>query len=338
MDFTVEVRERYGDIVADRWPVSVSPHPDELLSSWLHRLAIANGVPPRSFGGILGLGGGMWSARLDLRIPRNVITLLHDRTGVPTETISAMTFEGSELIALLLPLRKNGRRTQSTWVQFCPKCLAADETPYFRRQWRLATHISCVVHGSGLRDRCPSCRSAIISFDQAELIAQHYCGQCGFDLRSVPTQTVNMSARRLERCIDDICRLEGAKGSLTNGDLISRLLRAPSIADVQSVTSLTGLSSSARVRCFAVLAEAPNSWLAPDQNTGTTRWRRSILAAGGHGNLIGCLVDIMENPKRPLGSRRIYPRVAVLPEMIEAYARLISGTRVTRRGANSRTS
>ncbi len=33
--FAVEIRERYLDIARDRWPVSVDPLPDELLSSWL---------------------------------------------------------------------------------------------------------------------------------------------------------------------------------------------------------------------------------------------------------------------------------------------------------------
>jgi hypothetical protein len=56
--FAIEVRQRYRDVVQDRWPAAIAPQPDELLSSWLHRLAIANGVAPRSFRGILGLGVG----------------------------------------------------------------------------------------------------------------------------------------------------------------------------------------------------------------------------------------------------------------------------------------
>lgn len=41
----VSIRERYRDVVSDRWPVTVAPQADELVSSWLHRLAYANGVP-----------------------------------------------------------------------------------------------------------------------------------------------------------------------------------------------------------------------------------------------------------------------------------------------------
>ena len=70
--FAIEIRERYLDVAGDRWPAAPSPQPDELLSSWLHRLAIANGVAPRPFAGVFGLGGGMWSPHLDVRIPHEL--------------------------------------------------------------------------------------------------------------------------------------------------------------------------------------------------------------------------------------------------------------------------
>ena len=56
----ISIRERYGDVVSDLWPVTVMPQPDELLSSWLHRLAYANGVAPKAFARVLGLNPGMW--------------------------------------------------------------------------------------------------------------------------------------------------------------------------------------------------------------------------------------------------------------------------------------
>lgn len=63
--FAIEIRERYGDVARGWWPVSVDPLPDELLSSWLHRLALANGIVPRSFAGVLVFDERMWSPRLD---------------------------------------------------------------------------------------------------------------------------------------------------------------------------------------------------------------------------------------------------------------------------------
>src|ERR1700728_3323682 len=38
---------------ANRWPIRPWPMPDELLSRWLNRVAIANGIAPRSFSRLL---------------------------------------------------------------------------------------------------------------------------------------------------------------------------------------------------------------------------------------------------------------------------------------------
>ena len=105
--FAIEIRERYLDVVGDRWPAALSPQPDELLSSWLHRLAIANGVAPRSFAGVLGLGGGMWSPRLDVRLPHELAAWLGVRTGVAPEAISAMAMTEGALAPLLSAVARN---------------------------------------------------------------------------------------------------------------------------------------------------------------------------------------------------------------------------------------
>ena len=324
-DVAIEVRERYRDVLRDRWPVSIDPQPDELLSSWVHRLAIANGIAPRWFAGVLGLGEGMWSARLDHQAPHDVATLLQQQADVATEALSAMTMEGRVLTPLLLPLREKAGRNRSTWMQYCPRCLADDEAPYFRRHWRLATRISCFVHGCGLRDRCPACRSGIASFDQTELIPQHFCARCAFDLRRASKVFAKAPARRLERSIDDICKVEMAKGSTTIGDLTSRLLRAPIIAGVSSARTLTNLSTSSRIRCFEWLADKPTSWLTADEDDAAARRRRLILAAGGHDGLIARFVDFMDKHQGSPRSVRSPPPGADLTALLEAYSRATDG-------------
>ena len=56
----IEVQPRLATIFPQRWPVALAPARDELLSSWLHRLAHAHGLSPRHFGARLGLGSGAW--------------------------------------------------------------------------------------------------------------------------------------------------------------------------------------------------------------------------------------------------------------------------------------
>jgi hypothetical protein len=94
----------------------------------------------------------LWPQLLDLRLPDDVASLLSIRTGIPRHQLQAMTLSKSVPRELLLSLRNSARRDGSTWVQYCPECLAEDEHPYYRRRWRLATRVSCPKHGCRLRD------------------------------------------------------------------------------------------------------------------------------------------------------------------------------------------
>jgi len=83
----VEVQPRYREVRPDRWQVECPPQPDELLSSWLWRLALHNGLAPREFADALGLGGGMSWARLDAALPDEHAHVLARHTGQTLETV-----------------------------------------------------------------------------------------------------------------------------------------------------------------------------------------------------------------------------------------------------------
>lgn len=323
----ITIRERYHEVMSDRWPVVVRPQSDELLSSWAHRLAFANGIAPRSFGRVLGFSSGMWSASLDMNFQTDAINILTAHTGIPLPRLFAMSLKGSPLKRLLLPLRDDGRRLRSTWLQFCPQCLAEDAEPYFRRQWRLATRISCPHHRCGLRDRCPSCRSRIAVFSQLELVPQHFCAACGFDLRRASTSFVGPKIRALDRCIHDICRLEAITGSLLTNSLVRSLLGIPGFWGQYATMSLVSLSTLARIRCFERLAMHPMQWLIDDDDAVVALWRRSILSADGHAPLIGLLADALE--RRSHGgfpAKRPQP-TSELSILLTAYLRLTENPR-----------
>ncbi|CAN7621431.1 TniQ family protein [Agrobacterium genomosp. 3] len=321
----IGIRELYRDVVSEKWPVIVAPQHDELLSSWLHRLAYANGLAPRPFARVLGLHAGMWSASLDLKLPADAENLLRAHTGISPARLSAMMLTRSSLKPLLLPLRSTGRRAGSTWLQFCSHCLAEDAEPYFRRRWRLAIQVSCATHRCGLRDRCPSCHSRIEAFDQSELVPQHYCVHCGFDLRRASKVPMSPPAVRLDRCINDICRLEAITGSLRSGTLVQRLLRIPSVSDNFPTASLGSLSTSMRIRCVERLANRPTDWLTADEDAMAAHWRRSILLAGGHAPLIAKLADALEqkSQRRTTTIRRM--PTAELSTLLGAYVRVMEG-------------
>ncbi|MFB9953030.1 TniQ family protein [Rhizobium puerariae] len=318
----IAIRERYHEVVSEQWPVVVRPQPGELLSSWAHRLGFANGIAPRSFGRVLGFSTGMWSASLDMNFQTDAINILTTHTGIPLSRLFAMSLKGSPLKRLLLPLRDDGRRLSSTWLQFCPQCLAEDAQPHFRRQWRLATRISCPHHRCGLRDRCPSCRSRIAVFSQLELVPQHFCAACGFDLRRASTSFVSPAIRSLDTCIHDICRLEAITGSLLTNSLVRRLLAIPDFYGQYPTVSLVSLSTLARIRCFERLAMHPKEWLIDDDDAVVALWRRSILSADGHASLIERLATGLEYRIQRHAPKAHRERTADLRGLLEAYRRV----------------
>lgn len=310
--FSIEIRERYRDVVADRWPVFASPELDELPSSWLHRLAIANGIAPRAFGEVLGLGEGMWSPRLDVHLPDVLTVRLGAHTGVARETISAMATTDGAPAPLLLPLRAAARRNRSTWIQYCAACLADDRAPYFRRSWRLASRISCFRHGCGLRDRCPGCHGALAPFAQTDLTPQHVCAHCGFDLRDAARVQVTVAARRLERSIDDVWKVKAPDASSRIEALVVRLLHLPVVAGGGSGRLLTNLSASARIRCFERLAQRAGE------------------------ESIARFVDFRVEGRGSLPNAPAHPRGADLMDLVAAYARVAAGGSRPKEGLGDR--
>jgi hypothetical protein len=233
-----------------------------------------------------------------------------------------MTMSGRAMAQLLLPLRDSAHRNRSSWMQYCPQCLATDETPYFRRQWRLASRVSCFAHGCGLRDRCPTCHAGIAVFDLGELVPQHFCARCGFDLGAAPKASVKAAARRLERAIADICLVESAKGSAKTSDVISRVLRAPAAADVRSRRTLTNLSTAARIRCFEALAAKPPNWLVNDMDAAGAYRRWMIVTVGDHEAMIARFADFLETHQGSPRRKRL-PPAADRSALFTAYIRII---------------
>lgn len=320
---TISIGERYRDVVSERWPVIVPAQPDELLASWLHRLAYANGVAPRSFARVLGLNAGMWSALLDLRLPTDVANLLRARTDISPQQLSAMMLSHALPKQLLLPLRNTRRLKGSTWLQFCSRCLAEDAEPYFRRRWRLATRITCTRHGYRLRDRCPSCQNGIVVFDQTKLAPQHYCVGCGYDLRGASIVAVSPAAKLLDRCIDDILQLEAITGPQSS-ILVRRLLSMPSLADVYPTMILTSLSTSMRTRCVERLTrrDHPNGWLMEDDDD-VAVGQRVIPSTSSLSTLIELLTTALGRKRGRKAATNRRGRPVELAALLEAYTRMM---------------
>ncbi|MCS4509966.1 TniQ family protein [Xylophilus ampelinus] len=145
--------------------------PDELLSSWMIRLARGNGFKVHNFcAQFFGRDRQIWNRDIDHHAPPWLLDALAARSGTTPERIVQTTLRAFESFAFerfnevgvtrwILPLGVFHRTRRAYGQQFCPLCLANDPEPYLRRSWRLALVVICTRHGVLLQDRCPECES-----------------------------------------------------------------------------------------------------------------------------------------------------------------------------------
>lgn len=179
------------------WPYRKGLEPGEAFSSWFSRLALGNGLTPQELYRIAMPGARMYRTDLDRTVPDELLANLAERTGVRKSDLEHATFRRWHGVLIdgmaddakhpWLPASSCHARTQSHGQQYCPECLADDDTPFLRLEWRLAFTTTCNIHRSLLRDRCPRCSAAVVA-TYATLGTRTVadCWKCGFDLRQAP--------------------------------------------------------------------------------------------------------------------------------------------------------
>lgn len=185
------------------WPVHLKPLPDELLSSWLVRLAHAHGYKVQTMTRLLfGQSSTIWNRDIDRLAPTEIGEVLMRVTGATIEQFEGATLRAYEGTLVehhttggmgrwVVPLGIFHRARKRPGLMFCPQCLDADAVPCFRRRWRLALSTVCTKHACHLMDSCPRCQSPLAPHRADMQSRQHYpraglnvhCWKCGFDLR-----------------------------------------------------------------------------------------------------------------------------------------------------------
>jgi hypothetical protein len=275
------------------WPVHLKPLPDELLSSWIIRLAHAHGYKVETVCSLLfGVGSAIWNRDIDTLAPPEVASALIRATGATVQQFESTTiraFEGSLFERLnangstswVVPIGVWHRTRRRPGLMFCALCLASDQQPHFRRLWRLGFATCCVTHKVLLQDACPRCTSPIMPhrvdtggknmFPYGALIT--HCCSCGLDLRyastlSAPDHLIALQAR-LETTLTAGCIawagnpnmyslvfFNGLRLLMTGLALYRRKKGAMAV----STRKATTCDLSARISAMTELAEVLDDW------------------------------------------------------------------------------
>lgn len=156
-----------------RLPVQIYPQTDELFSSWMTRLALANGLRINQLAGLLtGRQRQLFCGDPDRGVwygPDRSLAAMAGMDLCAVQRTHLRAYEGYlwERVPKhgawrhVLHHAEGHRRAPLRGLQYCPSCLASDATPFFRRHWRLSFSVVCDWHGCALEECCPHCGSAV---------------------------------------------------------------------------------------------------------------------------------------------------------------------------------
>ncbi|MEP3348383.1 MAG: TniQ family protein [Marinomonas sp.] len=154
-------------------PMHPQPLEDELLSSWVTRIALENGLYAHTlYKSCLGLDSSIFIKDIDKFFAPRLIDSLEEKTGLTSKQINKLMltgFEGriTEKLVInsssrwILPLGIYHRTRKNKGVVYCPQCFAENPIKYYKRIWRLSFVVMCEKHHCLLRDCCPHCGSPI---------------------------------------------------------------------------------------------------------------------------------------------------------------------------------
>lgn len=177
-------------MAAWRLPIAPRPYRDELLSSWMARVACRYGLTaPELAGDFAAEGNSLWSPRpIDDTAPADDQMKVWARgCGVDPERLHRLALS-----------RRYPRRPRAWYasqgpewapsarsgsIPVCPACFAADlaagHDAYLRADWMFAERCVCTTHGQLLQDRCGSChRRLLVAFRLRDGSARPICSRC----------------------------------------------------------------------------------------------------------------------------------------------------------------
>ena len=172
-----------------RLPVAPRPYRDELLSSWLGRVACRYGLDADDLVNALvadGEGGAHESPIDDAAPPKKDTALWAQACGVDPERLSRLTLARRRPERPRFWFLSQGPPWAPTAMRSPPVCCACFEADcavgrdeHLRADWMLAERCVCPAHRQLLLDRCPRCRGRLhFGFRLRDGRARVTCGRC----------------------------------------------------------------------------------------------------------------------------------------------------------------
>ncbi len=151
--------------------ITPKPQKNELLSSWLTRTAFAHGMSLNQFITyyIRHEGCAMSRTDMDFQYKPKFLDAVSKKSKIALKTVQKLSLRSEEGYLFtcnkcLYPpaqIRKLLDKRTHFGLMFCPKCLAEDEHPYFRKEWRYLFYNACPKHKIYLQDRCGVCHNPV---------------------------------------------------------------------------------------------------------------------------------------------------------------------------------
>jgi hypothetical protein len=205
-------------------PAFSKPYPDELLSSWLTRMAFDHGL------NVSELHEYIWPESnghpdIDRVITNKDIQVFADRTNCSFEEVYNTTlsyykhklFSSSHMMMAPDLWLIHSKRVNARWknnyhsgLMFCPGCLK--KKAYFKKQWRLAVSFVCNHCGYYLVEECPNCKKGsslvdTVKEDLSDRTVQEYlvnCHRCDHDVTDCEPEIAPPGVVKLQQQLYDI--------------------------------------------------------------------------------------------------------------------------------------
>ena len=160
------------------------PFEDELLSSWIIRMAYAHKTHPHTFVNqyLNYRPYAFFLAENDITLNADMIKDIESKTyqKINVRSLMLTTYSG----ILQENIYPNNPTIFFTHQKYCPICLREDKVSYFRKGWRTVFYNICHKHQCYLYEYCPACHARLdVSKMYDNQLPFTYCHRCGFELQ-----------------------------------------------------------------------------------------------------------------------------------------------------------